>query len=106
MFSCVHAHTMYQTPPAQQTRFTYFQICVLAYVYILGGGGVCVHVCACLHTHAYTYITNVHRQAGEQSAIILIQMKISWKTIEFQYKRALKHIYSLSKINTFLLLFQ
>lgn len=71
---------------------------------------LCVYVCvcACVHAclHAYTYVTNVQRQAGEQSVNIVIQMEISRKTIAFQYKCALKHIYSLSKMYPLLLLFQ
>lgn len=104
MFSCVHAHTIHQTPPAQETCFT----CIFTDMSIC----ICICVCGCtcvctlLHTHAHTYVTNVQRQAGERSVSILIRMKISGKTIEFQYKCALKHSYFLSKIYPFLLLFQ
>lgn len=99
-------HTQYTNlhPHSNPVLHAYLQIYVFVHVYVFVCVCVCLRVCACLH--AYTYVTNVQRQGGEQSVNILIQAKISWKTIAFQYKCALKHIYSLSKIYPFLLLFQ
>lgn len=84
-FSCVHAHTINQTPPAQQTHFTI--LCTDMRIY------VCIYICVCSCTcrHITGRGTEWWKFYGRPTR---------------QYKCALKPIYSLPKIYPFLLLFQ
>jgi len=101
----VHAHNIPNYTSTANPFYTHIYRYAYLYMHIHLYAYVHAHVCACLDKHAYTCVTNVQRQAGEQGVSILIQMKILWKTIEFQHKCALKIIYFLSETYSFLLLF-
>lgn len=58
-FSCMHAHTINQAPPAQQTHFTI--LCTDMHIY------VCIYMCMFLYTQTY------NRQGNRM-------MEIPWKT--------------------------